>query len=218
MFSSELELQKCFLNHLNDSLCSSEKLFEEFSARFGNVDIIKIDQCGVFNISQLQASTLLTHSNAFVVALLHKNCSRTINFLIKKTGYTKSYILNIVNALKKANIIYEVSNQKYQICSDFKFPNLKFTSYELKLKDWRKAMLQAQKNFSFSSKSYVVMPDNIACNLYKKYLFAFETYNIGLIGVTKEYSKTYIESSYKLPNSAFNPMTITSTAKYALNI
>lgn len=56
----------------------------------------------------------------------------------------KEFIIYI-NDIKKDNIILE-ENNKFIICDNFKFLNLKFTAYELKLKQWKKTILQDIKN------------------------------------------------------------------------
>lgn len=216
MFKSELELELKFIELLNKEKKKNENIIQQFNARFGNVDVVKVILDNNLHVSPSQATTLSIYANSMVVAFLHKKQTRTLNYLIRKTGYTKDYILNIISNLKKDNIILEYSEHKYVISDNFKFPKLKFNAYELKLKDWRKAILQAVKNTNFASASYVVMPQSEACKINEKYSNIFYEYNIGLIGVDELKFKTYIKPKSEFQNCFINPVFISSVAKYSL--
>ena len=216
MFKSELELEIKFIEQLNKFKTDNEHIIQQFNARFGNVDVIKVIMNNPLNVSASQAEILSIHANAMVVAFLHKKQSRTLNYLIKKTGYTKEYLLNIISNLKKEKIIVEINSQKFIISEDFKFPKLKFNAYELKLKDWKKAINQAVKNTNFAYASFVVMPDKEAIKINNKYSNIFSNYNIGLIGVNDNSFITYIRPKNEIQSYFVNPILISSIAKYSL--
>lgn len=214
MFESEFELQQIFFNQLENIKNTNTNILQEFNARFGNVDIVEVDfDCFKNTLNNAQAELLSIYSNALVVGYLHKNTSRTFKYLLNKTGYTEDYLNSIILALEKVNIIFEANPNKYTICPDFQFPNLKFNSYELKLKDWKKAILQATRNTSFSYKSFVVMPNKEALKLKEKYSDIFTLYNIGLIGVTKSTHYKYISPKVHNHKYSISPIFISSMAK-----
>ncbi len=216
MFKNELELEIKFIKQLNKTKKYNEHIVQQFNARFGNVDVVKVIMNHSVNVSKTQAEILSIHANAMVVAFLHKKQSRTLNYLIKKTGYTKEYLLNIISNLKKENIIIENSFQKFIISENFKFPKLKFNAYELKLKDWKKAINQAVKNTNFAYNSFVVMPNEEAIKINNKYSNIFLNYNIGLIGVNNNSFITYIKPKNEHQTYFVNPILISSIAKYSL--
>lgn len=216
MFETELQMQKEFIKLLNSNKKQNQNILEEFNARFGNVDVVMTDYDNLkITMTKSQAEILSNYSTALVVAFLHRNKAHTFNYLVDKTGYTEEYLLSILATLKKENIVLE-ENNKFIICDDFKFPNLKFTAYELKLKQWKKAILQAIKNKNFAYQSYVVMPDSIASKLYKNNSMIFEEYDIGLIGIENSSLKYYIHSPNKNKNYSINPIFISSIAKCLL--
>lgn len=216
MFETELQMQKEFIKLLNLNKKENQNILEEFNARFGNVDVVMTDYDNLkITMTKSQAEILSNYSTALVVAFLHRKKAHTFNYLIDKTGYTEEYLLSILATLKKENIVLE-ENNKFIICDDFKFPNLKFTAYELKLKQWKKAILQAIKNKNFAFQSYVVMPDSIASKLYKNNFEIFEEYDIGLIGIENNSLKYYIQSPNKTKNYSINPIFISSIAKCLL--
>lgn len=216
MFETELQMQKEFISLLNLNKKQNQNILEEFNARFGNVDVVMTDYDNLkITMTKSQAEILSNYSTALVVAFLHRKKAHTFNYLIEKTGYTEEYLLSILATLKKENIILE-ENNKFIICDNFKFPNLKFTAYELKLKQWKKAVLQAIKNKNFAYQSYVVMPDLIAYKLYKNNIEVFTEYDIGLIGIKNNSLKYYIQSPNKTKNYSINPIFISSIAKCIL--
>lgn len=216
MFETELQMQKNFIKLLNLDKKHNQNILEEFNARFGNVDVVMTDYDNLkITMTKSQAEILSNYSTALVVAFLHRKKAHTFKYLISKTGYTKEYLLSILTTLKKENVVIE-KNSKFIICDDFKFPNLKFTAYELKLKQWKKAILQAIKNKSFAYQSYIVMPDLIAYKLYKNHSEIFMEYDIGLIGLKTDSLKYYIQSPNKSKYYSINPIFISSIAKYLL--
>lgn len=216
MFETELQMQKEFIRLLDLNKKQNQNILEEFNARFGNVDVVMTDYDNLkITMTKSQAEILSNYSTALVVAFLHRKKAHTFNYLIDKTGYTEEYLLSILATLKKENIVFE-ENNKFIICDNFKFPNLKFTAYELKLKQWKKAILQAIKNRNFAYQSYVVMPDLIASKLSKNNSEIFKEYDIGLIGINNNSLKYYIQSPNKNKNYSINPIFISSIAKCLL--
>ena len=216
MFETELQMQKEFIKLLNSKKTNHQNILEEFNARFGNVDVVMADLSNLqINITESQANLLSNYSTALVVAFLHRKRAHTLKYLTEKTGYTENYLSSIISMLKKENIIEETNN-KFTICKNFEFPHLNFTAYELKLKQWKKAILQAIKNKNFASQSYVVMPDEIACKLNKNNSEIFLEYGIGLIGIKNNNLKYYITPSNNIHNFSISPIFISSIAKYLL--
>ena len=166
-------------------------------------------------MTKSQAEILSNYSTALVVAFLHRKKAHTLKYLMDKTGYTEEYLTAILATLKKEEVILE-ENNKFIIHDDFKFPNLKFTAYELKLKQWKKAILQAIKNKNFAYQSYVVMPDTIAAKLYKSNSQIFKEYDIGLIGIKNNFLNYYIKSPNINHKFYINPAFISSIAKCLL--
>lgn len=210
MFENELDLQKTFIKNLEKN--KNEFIHEEFNARFGNVDIVKVIYNGSHDLTSEQAKILSDVCNARVIAYLHKTAIRTLDYLTNKTGYTKTQVLTSIGLLKKNKMICEIKSERYIINEDFHFPKIKFIAFEAKLKDWKKAISQSLRNTNFSYKSYVVMPLKTAEFLSKKHKNYFKIYNIGLIGVDKNFNKTFIKP-IKKETKKVNPLFINALGK-----
>lgn len=216
MFTSELCLQEKFIELKRNELKEKEKVLSEFNARFGNVDIVQVIVDNSHLMNYEQANLLSNYQFAKVIGYLHKKAFRTFDYLLKRTDYNDKVLSNLLSKLIKANIIKEVTPKRYVISNDFQFPILQFISFEAKLNNWKKAILQATINKKFSSYSYVVLPLELAKRLQKNHINYFQNQNVGLIGVSIE----KIEYLYKPKKDRIkiniNPSFISSVAKYQL--
>ncbi|MFD6509958.1 hypothetical protein [Bacillus sp. NPDC060175] len=216
MFTSELCLQNKFIQLKETDLDTNEKILTEFNARFGNVDIVQV----IINDSNLlsydQANLLSSYQCAKVLAFLHKKAIRTFNHLQKSTDYGEKTLSAILSKLIKANIVTEINSNRYIISEEFEFPILQFISYEAKLQKWKKAILQASINKKFSSYSYVVLPIELANKLKQNKLDYFQTYNVGLIGVSNNKIEHLFNPKKETLKFTVNPSLISSIAKYQL--
>ncbi len=68
------------------------------------------------------------------------------------------------------------------------FLNNKITAFEMKLKDWRKALQQAYRYTYYADKAVVVLPPDTV-NIAKQELNLFKQFNIGLWSFNKEKGK-----------------------------
>ena len=218
MYKYEKDLQNKFREMLQNDIDNHEKILEEFDARFGNVDLVKVSYNHLNSKTYNQFELLANHSYAVIIAFLHKKQKRSFKYLLDKTGYTYDYLRSLLNTLKRNSIITELSNHCYIINDEFKFPKLFFISYELKLKDWQHAVLQAKKNEVFSFKSYVVMPKDIAQRIKNKHKEIFKMYNVGLIAVSEKNYKIIINCKINNPKLNRNPSLISSIAKSIIDL
>ena len=215
MFASELELQNKFIELMKQDLHINTCILDEFNARFGNVDIVKVKYENNIPLKKNQADILSNIAAARIVGYLHKKSVRTLLYLIKNSGYTEEYVLSILSKLKSLNIIEEPIHHRYIISEQFQFPKLIFSAYEAKLTDWQKAISQAIKNQAFSSESYIVMPEKIAKKLSITKINYFLSYNVGLIGVNETKYTVFIKP--KIQKNNYSPaLLISSIAKYLI--
>ena len=216
MFGSELELQQKFIELKNKNKKENGNLLSEFNARFGNVDIVEviINNTSLLNVNQAEILSIYQHAK--VLAFLHRKAVRTFSYLKKCTDYTDKSLSDTLSKLIRANIVSEITKGRYLISSEFQFPLLQFISYEAKLSKWKKAILQATINKKFSSYSYVVLPIELAKKLQQNELNYFQTFNVGLIGVsTSKFEYLYYPKKEYIKIN-INPSLITSIAKFQL--
>jgi hypothetical protein len=82
-------------------------------------------------------------------------------------------------------------------------PKVEICSFELKLKNWQRALYQATRYRSFSQRVFVVMPPGSAELAYRnKYLF--ERANIGLVSHdTSGQSRVLVRPKKRPPNATY---------------
>lgn len=216
MFKSELSLQEKFIELKQLELKENEKILSEFNARFGNVDIVQVILNDSLLMSYEQALLLSNYQYAKVIAYLHKNAVRTFAYLAKHTDYTDKVLAQILYKLAKASIIKEVSPKRYVISNNFQFPILQFISYEAKLSNWKKSILQSTINKKFSTYSYVVLPMELAEKLQRTKINYFHNHNVGLIGVSDEKIEYLYKPHKERIRLNVNPSFISSMAKFQL--
>ncbi|WP_286923201.1 MULTISPECIES: hypothetical protein [Lysinibacillus] len=216
MFTSELCLQNKFIQLKEAELNKNEKILTEFNARFGNVDMVQVFINDSNLLSYDQANLLSTYQFAKVLAFLHKKAIRTFTYLQKCTDYGEKTLSSILSKLIKANIVTEINSNRYIISEEFEFPMLQFISYEAKLQKWKKAILQASINKKFSSYSYVVLPIELAYKLKQNKINYFQTYNVGLIGVSDNKIEYLFNPKKETLKFTINPSLISSIAKYQI--
>lgn len=114
---------------------------------------------------------------------LIKTRIRTLSSLINRYGYSKEHVKKYTEELIKKNII-EVKGNKISITDRIDRENLGVNiSIEAKLKDWKGALLQAERYLSFSEYSYVALP-SIQVNKVEE--SNFEEKGIGLLSVSED--------------------------------
>lgn len=103
-----------------------------------------------------------------------------IEYLSRKTNLQANTINNVLLNLKNEKIINEIEESKYILSIDFDFSDVEIWSFELKLKNWKRAVFQSLRYKIFSDYVYIVMPDNMReiINTYKK---TFRDFNIGVL-------------------------------------
>lgn len=216
MFKTELLLQEKFIELKNKGLNDNEQILSEFNARFGNVDIVQVINNSSNFLNCEQAEVLSTYHYAKILSYIHKKAVRTYNYLYKRSGYTEQTLKAALSKLIKIGIVNEIAPKRYVIAEEFEFPHLQFISYEAKLHDWKKAMLQAYINQKFSTYSYIVLPIKLARRLQEKYIGEFESRNIGLIGVSEDTIEYLYTPKKKKVKLFINPTFISSIAKFQL--
>lgn len=217
MFEKEIDMQKLFITQLKNKIKNNELIYEEFNGRFGNADVVKVKLNKYNSILLQQMEILKDYQCAKITGYLHKQQAHTIQYLMNKTDYTYNNIVSILNKLKKENIIETDEKGMFLINKNFRFPNIEFTSFELKLKNWKNAIIQANKNKNFSSSSYIAVPMDLAIKLNKKEKDIFVLYNVGLIGIDKKGYKTFFKPIIEKNKTSKNPTYISSLAKIIFN-
>lgn len=190
-FRYEADLVEAFVSNYKDF--KSHLVVKELSIRFGNIDVVNIQNIKLpFNSEQTE---ILTRPSCALTFMRIKN-ARPVS---KKTlsdniGLSPSTLDNTLQLLTKSNLIYKNSNNHYLRKEKFVFPDTIITGYEAKLDDFNKAFYQGKLNKNFVDYSYLVFPLEKAKKIFNTKYKLLETNGIGLIGVTEDYSEQLIKA------------------------
>jgi hypothetical protein len=221
MFTKEIDMQDILYKKMKKHCNKNKIVLKEFNGRFGNVDIVEVFLADK-KISKEQAHLLSQNKYAITLAYLHKKSPRTLNYLIHKNFNSVKMQKNILKQLIQYNIVTEIKSGVYLINENFEYPKIKFISYELKLFDWEKAILQAIKNKDFSEYSWVVLPEEIYNDKLinnNEFYKIFKTNAIGLKTLnSKGHFKTIIKAKRTNKFATKNYEYIVSLAKLNFQI
>ena len=180
-FHSEQLLVSAFIEFIYKTKNDNFQLLQEFEAGFGRPDVL------FYKIPIAQAANdvkSLAELNPRFAPLLSTAVSKavqTMSTLALASGSTEISARRIAGEL--ANIsrlkMNDSSNQKFKIRPIPKPPFSQVVAIEAKLRDWRRALVQAYRYLQFSTESWVLLDYARAASAIKERAL-FESSGIGL--------------------------------------
>jgi hypothetical protein len=98
-------------------------------------------------------------SASTILPLLKYNAPRTLDYIILRTGLSRKIVKSTLTYLIQKSIVTD-SVDKYLLSPSFNIPNIEIWAFELKLKDWKRALFQALRYKAFANYSIIVLPMN----------------------------------------------------------
>ncbi len=195
LFQYETQLVKCFQS--NYSIPKSNLLIEEMKIRWGNIDLVEINNTSLpFTLDQCKILSKPSSSRIFMRLKNKRPISK--QKLFDGLGLSESTFDKALSELTKFDLIYKENNLYYRNVN-FVFPNVIITGYEAKLYDYNKAFYQACINKEYVDYSYMVFPIDVAINIMNKHKEVIRSLNLGLIGVSKYNNQLLIEPIKRQP-------------------
>jgi len=186
------------LLHINNNL----KILEEVKLGFGIADIVVGE---LSNISFSKETEALNAIDISIYNIIERNKKITIEAVSDITKCNKRQISNSLNKLICRSYI-EKKDSYYLFTNKYELAFKKSIAIEVKLKNWRRALMQAYRYKWFADYSYVVL-DHAHINPALKNIDLFKKYNIGLISLTSD-GKSYSHISPKKENPIDTKMQI----------
>jgi DNA-binding transcriptional ArsR family regulator len=186
-FRWERELSKSFQKSAHPSLWSRRKggawvLARESSCSEGRADLVwgRFEESRSLGELRRHASLLQNLTSSRILAVLHRETGLSTEELVRRIGVSRPVLRKWVRELVEAKLIEKEAGDSYRLIASQKIPKVEICSFELKLKNWQRALYQATRYRSFSQRVFVVMPPYSAEVAYKHKLL-FERANIGLV-------------------------------------
>jgi DNA-binding transcriptional ArsR family regulator len=138
-----------------------------------------------------------------LLAVLLQRAAQSEEELLQRLGVTPPVLRKWLRELLEAGFVAETVDHRFRTISSRIFPIVEICSFELKLKDWRRALYQATRYRSFSHRVFVVMPTEKA-NVAYRHQDSFRMANIGLMAHdTTGNSEVLIRPAKRQPNAGY---------------
>jgi len=191
---SEHQLSTAFQEAYSNQLLQIEgkrpiHCIDEFAAIQGRADYVlsptEIDS-SCSNLMQRISEGVNSPASAMILSIILDEKMIEQDRLKLKVGLSISTIKRGLDSLAAAELI-ENDRESGEICisDSFRIPSMELWAFELKMKDWKKALLQALQFQTYSNLAYVVMPVRDS-DILSRIGEVYEKYNIGLIALDHE--------------------------------
>ena len=114
-----------------------------------------------------------------LLSLLKPKAPRTLNHLLRETGYTYDSIRKYLRQLEKSGCVKRTATGAYILGSSAAQFKTELWTFELKLKDARRAVFQAQQCKAIAEVTIIVVPPGQARN-YERFTESMGRWGIGL--------------------------------------
>ena len=166
-----------------DALPYFQNVLREISCKEGIADFICYKQTGFLRKNSsiiCEINNLVGKSFIPVVSVLMRNEKQTIENISLLSGYNTARIKKIIKVLSDFNIVKENKFNQYSLYANWKNFDVDLWAFELKLKNWKRALYQATQYKSFSNNVFTVFP-SYKKDLLEKNIHYFKNLNIGCI-------------------------------------
>lgn len=153
------------------------RVFREVDSWRGRPDFVCLQKSG--NEELAIHTTGLGLVGATILAALNRSTGRAFEDIQLKTGYAASSIRQVLVRLVAAGLIKKSRNEKFKLVPGRGLDDLETVAFELKLKNAKRALYQAQQYRCFADRVYVVVPPQMVGS-FDKYQVAMTLWGIGL--------------------------------------
>lgn len=186
-FDKEEKLVEAFIHNLGEK--EKNLILREVDCWQGRADVVEVISNNLYEqikrFSDEQVVLLRNLTCASIISILKYKAVRSREYIYITLGLQYKTIETWLLKLQNTKIILEVTKDRFIIHPKFILPSVKFTAYEVKLYNWKRALYQAIQYKGFSNKAYVVMPKKHIAPAINN-LQAFIANNIGLIEVSDD--------------------------------
>lgn len=214
-FRWETELSESFHEHADPSLWSRQSLgtwvrTTESRCSEGRADIVwgrfAPKDCPTHVSPYAELLKNVTASRILACTLRYRS-ALTQESLQRSIGVSLPVLKKWVRELQKYELLVETKDHRIKAGTLARaLPEVEICSFELKLKNWQRALYQATRYRSFSHRVFVVMPEDAAKPAFEN-KDSFRKANVGLITHTRTgHSKVLIRPSKRTPNAAYRKL------------
>lgn len=183
-FQSEAELVSLLKSRIESTYQKKNiEVFEEVSLGLGIADIVisEIKTTVFTNASQQEE---LGDLEIHIFNHINQNNNITFQSIVDNTKIQKYTLLKVLNSLIESEYIKECDSF-FSINKEYEFAFKMNFAIEAKLKNWKRALMQAYRYRWFAEFSYVVLDAHFSKPAVKNQSW-FEKYNVGLASINTD--------------------------------
>jgi DNA-binding transcriptional ArsR family regulator len=209
-FRWEHELSESFQESAQPSLWSRRRggtwvLVRESACSEGRADLVwgRFEESRSLRELRPHAGLLQNLTSSRILAVLSREVGLPAENLLKRIGVSRPVLRKWLRALAEAGLIEKDAEDFYSLIPPRKMPKVEICSFELKLKNWQRALYQATRYRSFSHRVFVVMP-LCSAELAYKHKQLFERANVGLVSHdTSGQSRVLVRPKTRRPHATY---------------
>ncbi len=209
-FRWERELSASFQESARPSLWSRRKggtwiLVRESACSEGRADLVwgRFEESRSLGELRRHAGLLQNLTSSRILAVLYREVGLPAEDLLRRIGVSRPVLRKWLRALVEAGLIEKDAGDFYSLIASRKIPKVEICSFELKLKNWQRALYQATRYRSFSQRVFVVMPPCPA-ELAYRHKHLFERANVGLVSHdTSGQSRILVRPKTRRPHATY---------------
>lgn len=157
-------------------------VFRELNCKQGIPDFIAIsgENTEVFQENIYDSEVISLDSGSLIISLLKPKAPRTLRYILNKTGLSHITVKKAIKDLIVRGIVSETENGSFVLSEKWELPKVELWAFELKLKDWKRALFQCLQYKAFANRVIMVMPEDKE-NIIVKNIETFKNYQIGIM-------------------------------------
>lgn len=190
-FPSEIDLIAVLKQKLKQIFSRDNiEIFEEVALGYGIADIV-ICNVQYPKIHENLTEIFLSHSDINIYNIISEDAGVSFDIIYDTTRSSKQSISDSLSKLIELGYIKQIDNF-FIIQKEYELPYNNSFAIEAKLKDWKRALNQAQRYKWFAEYSYVVMDEHYSQPATRN-IDAFIKYNVGFatINTKGEFNRIY---------------------------
>jgi hypothetical protein len=176
------------------------RVFREVDSWRGRPDFVCLQKEG--NEELPKSTEGLGLVGATILAALNRSTGQPLELIHQKTGYAESSVKQALVRLLVGGFIKKDRNDKYKLVPGRGLDDLETIAFELKLKNAKRALYQAQQYKCFADRVYVVVPPQLV-DSFGKYQETMTIWGFGLasfVPIRKRF-RVEVQSKGKRPET-----------------
>lgn len=174
-------------------------VMREVDCHRGRADIV----CAVIRKNKIDLSklrylgiSLSQPAKANILSWLSKDSASTEEYVSEVTGLRVKTVRKHLKELLELGFVKRSASNGWVLSKEYKLPSIDIWSFEIKLRNWKRAYYQASRYRGFSHYTTVVMPlENVHTAV--ENIDMFDKMNIGLMAIDKQGKLEFIRKPRK---------------------